>query len=94
MCLPSSGARYDLTIVQPKRRRPSSDANVALGGSDGGASSDGGSRYFPFTTWERDEGNGVCPSCRVRESHTDRIQTVGIDIRVEQDADGILQYVS
>jgi hypothetical protein len=56
--LPSSGAQYNLTILQPS-------ANL-----------------YPFASWERDEGNGICPSCKVSETHTDRVQTVLIDIGV------------
>ncbi len=37
---------------------------------------------YAFTTWEQDEGNGLCPSCTVRENHVQNIQTVNIDISV------------
>jgi hypothetical protein len=37
---------------------------------------------YPFTSWERDEGNGICPACTVSETHSDREQTVLIDIGV------------
>jgi hypothetical protein len=57
--LPSSGARYDLTIEQPQSRL-----------------------LYNFSTWERDEGNGNCPSCRVKEYHDDQIQKVRIAIGV------------
>lgn len=40
------------------------------------------SHPYPFTTWERDEGNGKCPSCDVSEQHTDDQQQVRIDIAV------------
>ena len=39
---------------------------------------------FDFTTWERDEGNGKCPSCEVKESHDKGIQNVTIDIGVSK----------
>ena len=37
---------------------------------------------FPFTSWERDEGNGKCPSCQVREGHGDQVQAIQVDISV------------
>ena len=39
-------------------------------------------RYYDFTTWERDEGNGVCPSCKVSEIHTHRTQEIFVEIDV------------
>ena len=63
--LPSSGTRYNLTIVQPQSTSQSNDDT-----------------YYNFTSWERDEGKGKCPSCHIQESHTDQIQTVQIDIGV------------
>jgi hypothetical protein len=57
--LPSSGARYALSIEQPE---PAS---------------------YPFTTWEQDERNGACPSCKVIESHGDQTQKVQIYIEVQ-----------
>jgi len=39
-------------------------------------------RYYDFTTWERDEGNGVCPSIKVSEIHTQRTQEVFVEIDV------------
>lgn len=41
---------------------------------------------FNFTTWERDEGNGECPSVTITEWHNTKHQTVRMDIRVD-DAD-------
>lgn len=38
--------------------------------------------YYAFTTWEQDEGNGICPSCKVSEAHTQRKQDVLVDIHV------------
>lgn len=38
--------------------------------------------YYDFTTWEQDEGNGVCPSCTVSEVHTPRMQEVFVEIEV------------
>lgn len=40
------------------------------------------SDYYDFTTWEQDEGNGVCPSCSVNVSHTADTQHVDIEIHV------------
>ena len=56
--LPSSGARYDLNITQPK---PGS---------------------YNYTSWERDEANGECPSCKVTESHGELVQDIQIEIDV------------
>lgn len=42
--------------------------------------------YYDFTTWERDEGNGVCPSCKVSEVHTHRTQKVFVEIDVVANA--------
>jgi hypothetical protein len=39
-------------------------------------------RYYDFTTRERDEGNGVCPSYKVSEIHTQRTQEVFVEIDV------------
>jgi hypothetical protein len=41
--------------------------------------------YYNFTTWERDEGNGKCPSCTVKESHTSIKQQVNIEVQVQED---------
>ncbi|KAG7359079.1 hypothetical protein IV203_015668 [Nitzschia inconspicua] len=38
--------------------------------------------YYDFTTWEQDEGNGICPSCRVEEHHSRDTQQVNIEIQV------------
>jgi hypothetical protein len=37
---------------------------------------------YVFTRWERDEGNGQCPSASIAESHTDGEQFIDIDIAV------------
>jgi hypothetical protein len=37
---------------------------------------------YNFTSWERDEGNGKCPSCKVTESHDDQVQDVQIEIDI------------
>ena len=39
-------------------------------------------RRYNFTTWEQDEGNGICPSCSVRERHDELKQEVIVDISV------------
>ena len=38
--------------------------------------------YYDFTTWEQDEGNGMCPSCKVSEVHTQQIQEVFVEINI------------
>jgi hypothetical protein len=38
---------------------------------------------YIFTSWERDEGNGECPSIRVYESHTDDTQHINLEISVD-----------
>ena len=39
--------------------------------------------FFNFiSSWEQDEGNGICPSCTVQESHTNQDQSIIIDIDV------------
>mmetsp|Transcript_6136 Transcript_6136/g.13253 ORF Transcript_6136/g.13253 Transcript_6136/m.13253 type:complete len:173 (+) Transcript_6136:301-819(+) len=45
-------------------------------------SSDPRSSYYEFTTWERDEGNGICPSCQVSEVQSLQRQTVFVEIDV------------
>lgn len=40
---------------------------------------------YDFTTWEEDEGNGHCPSCKVDERHTPTTQNVDIRISVQSD---------
>lgn len=46
--------------------------------------------YYHFTTWEQDEGNGVCPSCTVSEVHSQRMQEVLVEIDVSG-SDGALK---
>jgi hypothetical protein len=67
--LPSGGATYDLTIRQPESSSSSSPYYYH--------------HLYPFTTWERDEGNGQCPSCKVSETHNDTVQEVHIDIHMD-----------
>lgn len=38
---------------------------------------------YCFTSWEQDEGNGVCPSSSIGEKHDEQTQYVSIDIGVE-----------
>ncbi|CAB9507229.1 expressed unknown protein [Seminavis robusta] len=45
-------------------------------------SSNNNEAKYNFTYWVRDEGNGVCPWCKVTESHKDAVQTVLIDVGV------------
>ena len=37
---------------------------------------------YDFISWERDEGNGKCPSCKVTEAHNKQFQNVKIEIDV------------
>jgi len=37
---------------------------------------------YEFVSWEEDEGNGTCPSCKVMETHDQQFQNVTIEIDV------------
>ena len=39
--------------------------------------------YYSFTGWERDEGNGECPSIKVDEFHTNETQHVNLEVSVD-----------
>ena len=78
--LPSSGSRYQLYISQPDVV-PSAGSRMHVGRTLDDADLMG--PRYNFTTWEEDEGNGTCPSCSVRERHTELSQEVLIDISVD-----------
>lgn len=80
--LPSSGATYHLTVQQPKPANKENNHDAGNDGDKNRESSSSGSSYYDFTSWEEDEGNGQCPSCRVVEQHTDETQTVMVEISV------------
>lgn len=41
------------------------------------------SEPFKFGTWERDEGNGLCPNMQIAEHNDGRVQTVAIEVGIE-----------
>ena len=85
--LPSSGAEYRLRIEQPTpSHRVDQIIHADIGthlrhstNEDPKSQKEG---YYAFTTWEQDEGNGICPSCQVSEVHTERKQDVFVEFGV------------
>jgi hypothetical protein len=72
--IPANSTTYHLNIQQP-RTNNNNNSNNNSNNND----------YYNFTTWEQDEGNGMCPSCQVSEVHTYQTQDVFIQIDVHVD---------
>jgi hypothetical protein len=68
--IPAYSTTYHLNIQQPRTNNNNNSNN---------------NDYYNFTTWEQDEGNGMCPSCQVSEVHTYQNQDVFIQIDVHVD---------
>jgi len=81
--LPQSGATYDSTITRPHSATHEQHQQQQQQQQ----------HKYSFTTWERDEGNGKCPSCTISEHHNMTTQQVHVDIQVKHDGVG-LDYTS
>jgi hypothetical protein len=68
---PSAGASASDEITKSASNRADSSMNKK-----------GHDTYYNFTTWEKDEGNGRCPSCVIKERHPDDKQIVVVEISV------------
>ena len=84
--LPSSGAKYRMRIEQPVPNSISETSfNFRQHATENSKNQTQG--YYAFTTWEQDEGNGICPSCKVSEVHTQQKQDVLVEIDVSPSTD-------
>ena len=90
--LPSAAADVSRKAIEITRTaatmiKVSNDSDEKHVGVDDRSVSVGGNNeleycYYNFTTWEQDEGNGICPSCTIHERHDEIQQEVIINISV------------